>query len=103
MSLIGYYTTSYRNLVSLFGKPSDGGCYKVSTEWNVTYKGKTYSIYDYKETNLYDEELPSVEEFRRLPYYTWHIGGWGDPTEFIEFLKFKLHNYDQDEKEECYT
>lgn len=93
MSLIGYYTTSYRKLVDMFGPPSDGDGYKVSTEWIVTYNDSTYTIYDYKDTDLYDEFLPSVEEFRSKCYYKWHIGGCEEPDEFIAYLNNKEYEY----------
>lgn len=90
--LIGYYTASYRELYALFGESSE--CDKSSTQWIVNYKGKNYSIYDYKETELYDEDLPSVEEFRSQESYNWHIGGWGERIdendEFIKYLNKEL-------------
>jgi len=76
-SLCGYVKTSYANLVRLFGEPnSEGDEYKVSTEWNLRRSGGgVATIYDYKETNLYDSDGMTVDEFRQLPEYNWHIGG----------------------------
>lgn len=74
--LYGYLNASYKILVELFGAPSTSDQYKVSTEWILEdQKGNVFTIYDYKETNLYDENNPSVEEFRALPTYEWHVGG----------------------------
>jgi len=89
--LVGAFTCSYASLVALFGEPnqqSDG--YKVSSEWFVTDGEQTFSIYDYKETCLYYDGLPSVEEFRALPEYAWHIGGTVKPTRLVEFLRRAL-------------
>lgn len=91
MSLIGYYTTSYAKLVEVFGSPSESDGYKVSTEWGLTTDdGVSFSLYDYKETNLYDEDLPSVEEFRSLSSFGWHIGGWNGLESIKLYLDKKL-------------
>lgn len=75
-SLCGYVKTSYSKLVELFGEPnSDGDGYKVSTEWVLKCHKGIVTIYDYKSTALYDDETLSVEAFRELPEYNWHIGG----------------------------
>ncbi len=89
--LVGEFTCSYESLVALFGEPNQPGdeC-KVSSEWLVTDGGQTFSIYDWKETCLYSDELPSVEEFRALPEYAWHIGGSVKPTRLVEWLRRAL-------------
>lgn len=78
----GFQTTvkaSYKQLEKLFGFPNSyGDDYKVSTEWLLKNEdGKVVSLYDYKETHLYNRHYPSVEEFRNKPYYEWHIGSKG--------------------------
>lgn len=75
-SLQHYVEASYKDLVALLGEPSDSDGYKVSTEWNLTHEesGEPIALYDYKETHLYDPDLPSVEKFRALDSYEWHIG-----------------------------
>ena len=86
-SLRGYVTTSYAKLVGLLGEPNgQTDDYKVSTEWVVTYRGESYTIYDYKETNLYDEGAPTVEEFRAQSSYEWHIGGAHEASAFLQVL-----------------
>ena len=54
--------------------------------------GNIVTIYDYKETDLYDEDLPSVEEFRSLPEYEWHIGAANkaQAEKLMSFLKEKI-------------
>lgn len=85
-SLAGYMTCSYKDLRAVLGPPnSKGDEYKVSTEWVLLYRGKTWTIYDYKETRTYDRSLPSVRAFRALPEFEWHIGGAG--TAGIEEFK----------------
>jgi hypothetical protein len=74
-SLAGYLSASYKDLVKLLGRPNcEGDGYKVSTEWVLTFRGETFTLYDYKETRTYDRDLPSVQAFRRLPMFDWHIG-----------------------------
>ncbi len=89
-ALGGYITASYAELERLLGPPnaaSDG--YKVSTEWTLSFNGAIYTLYDYKETNFYDDDLPSVDEFRALPNYDWHVGSPmtdGQSTRADEFI-----------------
>lgn len=85
-SLMGYVTASFEDLREALGEPEEGDGYKVSTEWTLTWKGQTFTIYDYKETSLYDRSGPSVEQFRKLPAYDWHIGGRTDPEAFRRAL-----------------
>lgn len=65
---------AFERVRAVLGEPRKGDGYKVSSEWVVTDAlGRVFTVYDYKETNLYDSELPSVAAFRRRPY-SWHIG-----------------------------
>lgn len=65
---------SYKDLVAVLGEPEESDGYKVSSEWTLTREGGgCVTIYDYKCTNLYDDDLPSVEEFRAYESHEWHI------------------------------
>lgn len=85
-SLVTEFWASYKDLVRLLGDPnSPGDGYKVSTEWALeTEDGVAFRIYDYKKTNLYDSDMPSVKRFRAKRGYAWHLGGpndgYGRPT-----------------------
>ena len=87
----GYFKTSYQKLYDFLGEPVSGEG-KVSTEWGLKIGGKQYTIYDYKQTNLYEEDYPTVDEFRKLDSYLWHIGAEfdSDATACIEYLKEKI-------------
>ncbi len=96
-SLLDYFRASYADLVRVLGEPNDKGDeYKVSTEWHVLYKRQPFSIYDYKMTELYDDETTTVEQFRELPSYDWHIGGHrgSDVDGFIAALAVALATVD---------
>ena len=75
-SLSGTFTGSYYELVEILGEPnSNGDACKISTKWILEdVYGNVVTIYDYKATELYSKELPTVEEFRELPEYEWHVG-----------------------------
>lgn len=75
-SLQGEFRARYTDLVKLLGDPNpyEGGDGKVSTEWTLSFRGEHFRVYDYKETSLYDSDLPSVREFRQLSSYDWHVG-----------------------------
>jgi hypothetical protein len=96
--LLTTFESSYAHLVSLFGEPnSEADRYKVSTEWVVQNDdGVVFTIYDYKQTNLYSSRLPSVESFRARTNYEWHIGGQVSNNritlKLIQFIKSKENN-----------
>ena len=76
-SLKGYFTTSFEQLREHLGEPMPATCFdgKVSTEWVLEdADGNAATIYDYKETNLYEYGYPGVAEFRSRYRYEWHIG-----------------------------
>lgn len=92
-SLQGYtQPLTYDQLVKLFGEPNhEGDGCKVSTEWVLSDGETTISLYDYKETNLYNSSYPSVEEFRKQAY-EWHIGAFykGDAEAFADYLNSRI-------------
>lgn len=97
-SLQTYFTASYARLVELFGPPAESDGYKVSGEWvftsdPITGRRETFTIYDYRETELYASSLPTIEEFRAQPSYDWHIGGKNKESadRFVAWLQTKLN------------
>lgn len=79
-SLQGYVTARYSHVVAAFGEPNAGSDeYKVSTSWVITFDdGTVATLYDYKDTSLYDDGLPTPEQFRfqsEQKPYEWHVGG----------------------------
>jgi len=81
-------TTSYAELVRRFGEPNDGDEYKVSSEWILIEEstGAIITIHDWKATELYDDDYPTLEKFRELPLYEWHVGGFYAPAA-LRFLE----------------
>ena len=90
--LNGYICASYEELVTLFGKPNNGDGYKTSGEWYFTDdNGKTsYTLYDWKSTNKYDKDMPSVKKFRLLKNQIFNIGGRGNSEYFQYWLCLQL-------------
>lgn len=77
-SRMGEIVVTYADLVLAFGEPSEGDEYKVSGEWMFFDEdsGAYFAIYDWKCTNLYDADLPSIEQFRSSNRAcTFNIGG----------------------------
>lgn len=71
-SLQGHIDAGYTELVTLFGKPTEGDAYKVDAEWVLRFDdGAIATIYNYKTGKKYcgDEGL-DVQQIR-----DWHIGG----------------------------
>lgn len=91
-SLVGYFRASYQELYDLFGKPSSGDEYKVSTKWIIEHFEDVFTLYDWKQTDLYDDcNNMTVEEFRDSNEpHLWHIGGFKDPECFIFALHYEL-------------
>lgn len=80
-SLKGHLRARYSHVVAAFGEPiAEADGYKVSTEWDICFEdGTVATIYDWKSTNLYNQNLPSPEALRldadSVVGYEWHIGG----------------------------
>lgn len=91
-SLKGRIQTSYAQLVEAFGEPIQGDGYKVSGEWVFSgLDGEVFTIYDWKSTDLYDEQALSVEEFRAQPSAEFNVGGSKPAFEFIDWVNSKLN------------
>lgn len=91
--LQGEFDCSYSELVAAIGKPnSSGDGYKVSTEWVLAddETGRVFTIYDWKETSMYDRSLPSSVSLRAAPTVNWHIGGASDPSHFKAWLRAQI-------------
>jgi hypothetical protein len=92
-SLRGYIRASYAELAKLFGEADSADGCKVSSEWKFSGpSGQVVTLYDYKETSLYDSGLPTVEEFRAFSAHDWHVGAveGRDALAFIAWLSGKL-------------
>ena len=95
-SLKGTFEAKYSDLERVFGKPIKADGYKVSGEWIFrSDEGKIFTVYDWKETSLYDPSYPTVKDFREntMPA-TFHVGGQGNADEFIEAITRRLENAD---------
>lgn len=75
--LMGYVRARYSDLVKLLGEPEIGDEYKVSGIWVLTdFLGNTVTLYDWKCTQLYESDLPTVEQFRKNKNtVTFNVGG----------------------------
>lgn len=64
-SLKGYITTTYDQLLKVFGEPTSQGGDKTNVGWELEfYDGTVATIYDWKTF-----DIPMSE-------YRWHIGGY---------------------------
>lgn len=71
------------------GEPGEGDGYKVSLKWRgrviedetTDLAGRVFTLYDWKETNLYDEDLLTPAHLHELNFpREWHIGGFDEKT-----------------------
>ncbi len=90
-SLKGEVLANYSELETLFGEPLEGD-YKISGEWVFEdADGNVFTLYDWKETELYDEDLPSVRKFRASKEpVSFHIGGRISAVDFKNWLEYQL-------------
>jgi len=75
---MGDMMVRYKDLVLAFGEPMESDGYKISGEWVFVEEesGEVFTLYDWKSTDLYDGEGPSVEEFRNYNHpVQFNIGG----------------------------
>lgn len=83
----------------LFGQPSTGDEYKVTCEWIVTSsEGDVFTIYDWKETEMYDPDSPPAEIIRTHMQTGWHIGG-KDKEKALAFKRFIESQRETDREE----
>lgn len=77
----GYAPFSYDRIVEVFGEPDETPWGDESAfHWSITFAdGTVASLYDYKDSSLYDERLPSPEQMKH-DFMMWHIGGNGWPA-----------------------
>lgn len=93
-SLKGYLLARYCDLVAILGAPEGCDGYKVSGEWCFrTPEGECVTLYDWKSTNLYDPDYPSVAEFRASEeFQEFNVGGNTSvaASDFIQALADEL-------------
>tara|TARA_B100000131_G_scaffold225910_1_gene217490 strand:- start:591 stop:1103 length:513 start_codon:yes stop_codon:yes gene_type:complete len=83
-----------QRLIEVLGEGLEGDEYKISREYIFgieTDDGKVYlSLYDWKETELYEYDLPTPEEVWNRSYLELHIGHTKENTEYALKLKDAL-------------
>lgn len=92
--LVGHIHTNYQSLEDAFGEPTECDEYKVSGEWRFKDNNskEVFTIYDWKQTSLYDADYPTVDEFREdLTKTDFSVGGKTDATKFIDWVHSKLN------------
>ena len=93
--LIGRIETRYESLAKAFGNPLESDGYKVSGEWIFSDEdGGVFTIYDWKATDLYDKDLPSVDQFREYPAYEFNIGGHSQ-KDLEDFKRWVINQTDK--------
>lgn len=95
VSRMGQAEFVFSDLVLAFGMPGKSDEYKVSGEW-VFHNSETnecFTIYDWKKTNLYDSDAPSIQQFRANPNpQVFNIGGnhVGFVSDFIALVNAQI-------------
>lgn len=95
---------SPKALIEMFGVPDMGDEFKVSGEYIFEGKnGEIFTLYDWKNTSMYDKEAPSPQALWQQDEVSFNIGchpSHGDLLEdFMEFLKTSLENLVNSKKE----
>ena len=93
--LQGYVDAKYAELVSLFGKPTDGDGEKVDAEWVLCFEdGEVATIYNYKNGKNYNGDAGlAVEQIGN-----WHIGGNNKSVVDKVQIALDLHRETQEAK-----
>ena len=83
--------TRYKTLVALLGEPNgadDDDRKIITTSWLLQHSeaGDVVRLHDWKATDRYRSCLPTIEKFRSLPSYYWHITAEQEETAML----FKL-------------
>jgi len=82
-------------LLEVFGYPNIADFYKTTGQYMFVNREKNhlFTLYDWKATKLYDEEVyvaPEAIWFNEDDEMTFHVGGNDEAEEFIAWLKKKL-------------
>ena len=87
-------TVNPLKLLKFLGKDYVSDDYKISREWICEFNGNVFTVYDWKETSLYDERLPSPDAFWSGSEVELHVGSHlGAPYEheFVDALMAELN------------
>ena len=110
-TLSGELKSTFPQMIQKFGEGYKGG-YKTSMEWSfIDDNDNTFTVYDWKSTNLYADEHPSPEVlWDSNELYNFHVGSRGCADDFIDWIsialggnKEELENDDIDFTEEPQT
>lgn len=66
-------TVDPKKLLALF-ESAEGDEYKVSRNWTFVKGDMVFTLYDWKETSLYDEYNPSPRQYWAQDKVTLHVG-----------------------------
>lgn len=74
-SLKGYISLNPKKLLEAYPNFMEGDECKITKEWTFEVNGKPITLYDWKCTNLYDDDLPSPDNFWCQGSVDLNIGG----------------------------
>ena len=80
--------SSHQALTLVFGEPRPGDERKVSGVWNFRADdGDVVTLYDWKSTDLYDADRPSLKEFRS-GVNEYNVAGYSEESceDFLEWF-----------------
>lgn len=91
-----YIKLNPADIFLFFGDVEETDGYKVSKEWIFEYKSRIFCLYDWKETNLYDSNLPSPAEYWAQDEVELHIASRHGMIEEMEFkVALKAHFFNK--------
>lgn len=85
--LQGEIEVSYKKLVKVFGKASDGDGYKTDAEWIIMTPVGIATIYNYKDGKNYC----GIEGTPKTKITDWHIGGHTKTAVSFIILAIKMN------------
>jgi hypothetical protein len=87
-------TVNPRTFAQFMGDDYLSDDYKISRMWICKFKGKVYTVYDWKSTDLYANGLPCVQDFWSVDRGEHlHIGSKSSALEESEFVDHLLLAY----------
>lgn len=87
-SLQGYVSIAPARLVEIFGEPDESDGYKVSGEYRFELNGETFTLYDWKNTDLYEPGYGCPDAFwKSTNPYNFHVGGAGKSMNLQIFIE----------------
>lgn len=84
-------TVDPKSLLKVLGDAFISDDYKVSREWVCEYDGEVFTVYDWKQTSLYEPDCPTPDEYWSQSLVELNIGSRVGGRKEVEFASVLMN------------